>query len=69
MDREEKIRSLAYSIWENEGHPHGRDMEHWLKAETIFDAETRQGDRREAVRTQERKRGRSSRPAQKQTSH
>ena len=28
-----KIEQRAYEIWENEGGPHGRDMDHWLRAE------------------------------------
>ena len=31
-DREEKIRQRAYSIWEQEGHPHGRAEHHWQRA-------------------------------------
>ena len=69
MEREEKIRSVAYSIWETEGYPVGRDLEHWLKAETICAAEGREEDRGKAVKSPERKRGRSNRPAQKRTSH
>ncbi len=44
MDREQEIRSIAYRIWEYEGHPDGRDMEHWLKAEAMF----REQERRES---------------------
>ena len=29
---EEKIRNRAYQIWEREGQPHGRNLEHWLQA-------------------------------------
>jgi flagellar biosynthesis regulator FlaF len=29
----QRVRERAYRIWENEGCPHGRDMEHWLQAE------------------------------------
>ncbi len=29
------IPEAAYLIWEAEGRPHGRDMEHWLKAEKL----------------------------------
>jgi hypothetical protein len=29
----ELIAALAYSIWEQEGRPAGRDVEHWLQAE------------------------------------
>ena len=36
MEREEQIRQLAYTIWEKEGYPEGRAVEHWLKAETIL---------------------------------
>jgi hypothetical protein len=31
--REQRIRQLAYAIWEDEGRPHGKDVEHWLRAE------------------------------------
>jgi hypothetical protein len=29
---EERIRNRAYEIWELEGHPDGRDGEHWHQA-------------------------------------
>lgn len=29
----EEIAAAAYSIWEQEGRPEGRDVEHWLQAE------------------------------------
>lgn len=32
----ELIRKRAYEIWEGEGRPHGRDIEHWSQAETEF---------------------------------
>ena len=28
-----EIAKRAYAIWEREGRPHGRDFDHWLKAE------------------------------------
>jgi hypothetical protein len=31
---EDAIRKRAYSIWEDEGRPHGEQLEHWLRAET-----------------------------------
>jgi hypothetical protein len=31
---EQAIRERAHSIWEEEGRPEGRDVEHWLRAET-----------------------------------
>jgi hypothetical protein len=30
--REEWIRRRAYSLWEEEGHPTGRDSHHWEQA-------------------------------------
>jgi len=30
---EPEIAVAAYYIWEKEGHPHGRDLDHWLRAE------------------------------------
>jgi Protein of unknown function (DUF2934) len=29
---EAKIRARAYRIWEEEGCPEGRDVEHWIQA-------------------------------------
>jgi Protein of unknown function (DUF2934) len=31
--RERAIRERAYSIWEEEGCPQGKDLDHWLRAE------------------------------------
>ncbi|MGY5778397.1 DUF2934 domain-containing protein [Rhizobium sp. LEGMi135b] len=30
--RDEWIKKRAYAIWEEEGHPSGRDFEHWAQA-------------------------------------
>lgn len=35
MQHNEEIRLIAYRIWEEQGRPDGRDLEHWLKAEAI----------------------------------
>ena len=37
MGREDEIRVIAYSIWEEEGCPNGRDCEHWFRAEVIWE--------------------------------
>lgn len=39
--REIEIRDIAYSIWEKEGRPTGREMAHWLKAEAIWEENRR----------------------------
>lgn len=33
MDDNERIKQRAHEIWESEGRPHGRDSEHWARAE------------------------------------
>ena len=35
---EERIRMKAYELFEKNGKKHGRDIEHWLKAETLVKA-------------------------------
>lgn len=32
-DIQERIRRRAHELWESEGHPHGRDADHWAQAE------------------------------------
>jgi hypothetical protein len=37
MDRQpsqQEIAQRAYALWEREGRPHGRNLEHWLSAES-----------------------------------
>lgn len=44
---EAAIRERAYDIWEREGRPHGRDFEHWVRAQVELTAEVSLvGDRR-----------------------
>jgi len=33
LEMEEQVRTRAYFIWEEQGCPAGRDVEHWLVAE------------------------------------
>ncbi len=63
MDREQEIRSIAYQIWEYEGYPDGRDMEHWLKAEAMFREQEQRGSEpsRQASPDGEQRRRRRSR--------
>src|SRR5215470_3629001 len=30
------IRKIAYAIWEKEGRPDGKDLDHWFRATAIF---------------------------------
>jgi hypothetical protein len=36
MNHEDEIRLIAYQIWEDEGHPDGVHVEHWIRAESIW---------------------------------
>lgn len=38
--RKKLVEERAYAIWEEEGRPHGRDLEHWARAEQDIAAET-----------------------------
>jgi hypothetical protein len=33
LAKEQAIRERAYAIWEDEGRPEGRHLDHWLRAE------------------------------------
>lgn len=35
-EREEEIRRIAYKLWEEDGRPEGRDLEHYFRAEAIW---------------------------------
>jgi hypothetical protein len=38
-DREQRIRDIAFFLWEEEGCPEGRAFEHWAAAEAVVDAQ------------------------------
>ena len=37
MPTEEKIKQLAHTLWEQEGRPEGRDVQHYLAAKEILE--------------------------------
>ena len=37
MPTEQEIERLAYSIWEEEGRPDGKDQEHYFRAKQILE--------------------------------
>ncbi len=50
MGRNEEIRLMAYYIWLEERCCHGYDLDHWLKAEAIWEQQQKQnGDRGNTV--------------------
>jgi hypothetical protein len=38
-EREARIRARAYRLWEDDGRPHGRDVEFWERARTLVGME------------------------------
>ncbi|MBY5350874.1 DUF2934 domain-containing protein [Rhizobium leguminosarum] len=42
--REEEIRKRAYSLWEKEGRPEGKQRHHWTLAEHELDAQQGEAD-------------------------
>jgi hypothetical protein len=37
MVTEQQIKELAYTIWEEEGRPEGKDLEHYFRARQILE--------------------------------
>lgn len=35
MSEEERVRLIAYRMWEQEGRPQGQALDHWLRAEAV----------------------------------
>jgi hypothetical protein len=36
MDREQRIREIAYQLWVDEGYPVDQEERHWRMAEIVF---------------------------------
>jgi hypothetical protein len=66
-NREEEIRQLAYRLWQEEGRPDGYDVQHWLKAETIWLEEHRPRSKAEKSKPVRSKRTMGRKSSQTQT--
>jgi len=42
--REQRVREIAYRLWEQEGRPSGQDRRHWEMAEAIARDERLEGE-------------------------
>ncbi|BCH26379.1 hypothetical protein MesoLjLc_62950 [Mesorhizobium sp. L-8-10] len=49
MREKERIRARAHAMWEREGRPEGREMDHWLEAEAELKAADRWEEGEEAA--------------------
>ena len=50
------IAVLAYQYWEAEGRPHGKDIEHWLKAESKLSAPQQPAPKKLHLKTMSKRR-------------
>ena len=41
-NHEQRVRERAHAIWQSEGEPEGRDLEHWMAAERDIGGEAPQ---------------------------
>jgi hypothetical protein len=41
--RDQRIRELAYQLWESDGSPHGSDLEYWERARELIGIEDSRG--------------------------
>lgn len=46
---EDEIAQTAYQIWESEGRPSGRELDHWLQAKSQIGAGKSRTEERELV--------------------
>ena len=63
-NRDEEIRQVAYKLWQEEGCPDGYDVEHWLKAETIWLEEKRPKNKPKQSKSLKVRNGRQTRTAE-----
>ena len=66
MNRDEEIRQVVYKFWQEEGYPHGYDVQHWLKAETIWLEEKRPKNKPKQSKSLKVTNGRQTRTAEQE---
>jgi hypothetical protein len=49
VKQEEEIKVIAYRLWEKEGRPSGKELEHYFRAEAICEHQHRRADTGKAV--------------------
>jgi hypothetical protein len=65
-NRDEEIRQVAYKLWQEEGCPDGYDVQHWLKAETIWLEEKRPKNKPKQSKSLKVRNGRQTRTAEQE---
>jgi hypothetical protein len=62
MPTEEQIKQMAHSLWEQEGRPEGRDLDHYLTAKRILEEQEAAQKRPKAPRA---KAAKSAKPSKR----
>jgi len=65
-NRDEEIRQVAYKLWQEEGCPDGYDLQHWLKAETVWLEEKRPKNKPKQSKSLKARKGRQTRTAEQE---
>lgn len=65
QDQRDRILVKAYEIWEAEGRPSGRDMEHWMKAELEIGAKKTKAKAKPAAKKPAAKKAAAKKPTAK----
>ena len=55
-NRDEATRQLAYKLWQEDGHPDGYDVEHWLRAQMILEEINRPQSKPKALKKRKSRR-------------
>ena len=65
-NRDEEIRQVAYKLWQEEGCPDGYDLQHCLKAETVWLEEKRPKNKPKQSKSLKARKGRQTRTAEQE---
>ena len=65
-NRDEEIRQVAYKLWQEEGCPDGYDLQHRLKAETVWLEEKRPKNKPKQSKSLKARKGRQTRTAEQE---
>ena len=67
MAKEDEIRLIAYNIWEEEGCCDGQDVDHWLRAEVIWEERKADKTAAKAPKARAAKPATKAKPARKKS--
>lgn len=65
-ERDDEIRQLAYQIWQEEGCPDGREVQHWLKAQVLWEDTNRPQSKRKQSKAPKGRKTRRTRTTERE---